>query len=289
MLFHSSTRFAVGFVLAVAALGNSGAAPAPPGGMNTVTFSTTADSVAFVAPGHKVDVCASVRTGNKLEAFTLLVDALVTAIETDGKSGVVTVTLSLTDKQAKAAALAKRRGCVLEVMARRPGSAAPAGFDLDEVIKSLSAVDVVPAPRPVSRPAQKGVLTLPDGHSLVSLRVGRVPELVVPAARVDVFATGRDGKKIEPILVLSDKQVVSVNSVGGAPTDGPVIAANSVSMAASEQEVQALTLAVRGEYRLEVVLRAPDQKKAPGYDLSAVIKALGAREVAPAPRAVERK
>ena len=114
------------------------------------------NSTGFVGPGSRVDVIATARVGGKLTAFPVLVDALVVAVDTLATTGEAnpkqyrsTFSLAVTEKQANALILAKRRGCPLELLLRGPGAGEEAAFDLDAVIKQLSgdAVEVAPPPR----------------------------------------------------------------------------------------------------------------------------------------------
>jgi Flp pilus assembly protein CpaB len=101
----------------------------------------------FVGPGSRVNVLATVRMGNKLYAFPLLVNMLIVAVDTQttyDQKGVFPsmsmVSFAVTEKQALLLSLAKNRGCTLELMLRHPSKSAESDkdYDLEKVIKLLS-------------------------------------------------------------------------------------------------------------------------------------------------------
>jgi Flp pilus assembly protein CpaB len=127
----------------------------------------------FVGPGSRVNVLATVRSGNKLRTFPLLANMLVVAVDmgvSHDTKGVLPnlsmgmVSFCLTEKQALLLSLAKSRGYTLELVLRDPTKSEEADkdYDIDKVIKMLSdetggappvpgaePVEVAPPPRPV--------------------------------------------------------------------------------------------------------------------------------------------
>jgi len=99
-----------------------------PPGMNMISLSIgVSQAVAgFVGPGARVDVLATLRLGNQLKAFPLMVNMLVIAVDThtgyEESKGVFpnfsTVSFAVDRRQALLLALAKTRGCTLELMLR---------------------------------------------------------------------------------------------------------------------------------------------------------------------------
>jgi Flp pilus assembly protein CpaB len=129
---------------------STGGSIALPDGYDMVSLHVGAGQAAagFVGPGSRVNVLATVRTSNKLTAFPLLVNVLVVAVDaqtTYDKSGVFPnvsmVSFAVTQKQALVLALAKQRGCALELMLRHPSKSAEADgdYDIDKVEKLLSS------------------------------------------------------------------------------------------------------------------------------------------------------
>jgi pilus assembly protein CpaB len=121
-----------------------------PEGMDMVSMPVSvANAVAgFVVPGSKVDVLATLRISNKLRAFPILVDMLVLAVDqhlsTDTSkngSGVFpnmsNVSFAATQEQALLLALAKHRGCHLELLLRHPGKRIDTDYDIKKVKKLL--------------------------------------------------------------------------------------------------------------------------------------------------------
>jgi Flp pilus assembly protein CpaB len=118
-----------------------------PDGMDMVSLRfDVSGSNAFAAPGSKVNILATGRSGDKIYAFPLLVNVLVIAVDTiadnrEGKRSEMTVSFAVTQKQALALALAKQRGCSLEILLRHPNSETDRdrNYDLDSVIKLLAS------------------------------------------------------------------------------------------------------------------------------------------------------
>jgi len=124
----------------------------PPEGMDMVSMPITVSTGVggFVGPGSKVDVLATLRIGNRLRAFPLLVDMLVLAVDThvtfeSGKGGngsgvfpnMNNVTFATTQEQALLLALAKQRGCHLELLLRYPGKVKDKDYDINKIKKLL--------------------------------------------------------------------------------------------------------------------------------------------------------
>jgi Flp pilus assembly protein CpaB len=120
-----------------------------PEGHNMVSMQVGVGQAAagFVGPGSRVDVLATVRLGSKLEAFPLLLNMLVVAVGTEtaySKEGTFPnlnmVSFAVKGKEAFVLALAKSRGCSLELILRHPG--APTADDntdkIEATIKKLS-------------------------------------------------------------------------------------------------------------------------------------------------------
>jgi Flp pilus assembly protein CpaB len=100
----------------------------------------------FVGPGSRVNVNATLRLGNKLYAFPLLVNMLVVAVDTQTtytKEGTFptmnTVSFAVKEKEALLLSLAKSRGCTLELLLRHPSksTATDKDYNIEEVLKLL--------------------------------------------------------------------------------------------------------------------------------------------------------
>jgi Flp pilus assembly protein CpaB len=108
-------------------------------------------TVGWVEPGNRVNILATLRMGSKLYAFPLLVDVLVLAVDTltsydwKGLPSPTMVSFAVTEKQALVLALAKNRGCTLELMLRHPsrGAETDKDYDIDKLIKLLNDERVV--------------------------------------------------------------------------------------------------------------------------------------------------
>jgi len=102
----------------------------------------------FVGPGSKVDVLATLKLDQTLEAFPLLVDMLVLAVDGNvsydtSKNGVFasmsTVSFAVTQEEALLLALAKNRGCHLELLLRHPGTPTDKDYDIKKIRKMLES------------------------------------------------------------------------------------------------------------------------------------------------------
>jgi Flp pilus assembly protein CpaB len=100
----------------------------------------------FIGPGTKVDVLATVKLGNKTEAFPLLIDMLVLAVDTNtsydtSKAGVFpnmsTVSFAVTQEEALLLSLAKKRDCHLELLLRNPSKPVDPSYDIKKIKKLL--------------------------------------------------------------------------------------------------------------------------------------------------------
>jgi Flp pilus assembly protein CpaB len=100
----------------------------------------------FVGPGSRVNVNATLRLGNKLYAFPLLVNMLVVAVDNNTaytKDGTFpsmnTVSFAVKEKEALLLSLAKSRGCSIELMLRHPTKTSDTdkNYNIDEVLKIL--------------------------------------------------------------------------------------------------------------------------------------------------------
>jgi Flp pilus assembly protein CpaB len=118
-----------------------------------------------IGPGSRLNVLATLRDGNKLSAFPLLVNMLVVAVDThvptDQKGAITTRTVSFPvfAKQELALELAKARGYSLELQLRHPTQSDESDndYDINKIIKLLSpepepAIEVAPPPRPAVDP-----------------------------------------------------------------------------------------------------------------------------------------
>jgi Flp pilus assembly protein CpaB len=102
----------------------------------------------FVGPGSKVDVLATLKLDSTLEAFPLLVDMLILAVDGNvsydtSKNGVFanmsTVSFAVTQEEALLLALAKQRGCHLELLLRHPGTPLDKDYDIKKIKKLLES------------------------------------------------------------------------------------------------------------------------------------------------------
>jgi len=119
-----------------------------PDGTDLVALSVGPSQAAsgFVVPGCRVDVMASLRLGNTLKVFDLLVNTLVINVNhdmTNNKNGVYPdinqVGFALTRKEAMLMELARARSCTLTLKLRNQTKPIEADkdYNIDEVIKLL--------------------------------------------------------------------------------------------------------------------------------------------------------
>jgi pilus assembly protein CpaB len=138
-----------------------------PDGMDMVTLpvNTTAAVAGFVGPGTRVDVLATYRQGNRLEAFPLLVDMLVLAVDTHASyestpnkgggafTNVSSVSFAVTQEQALILKMAEHAGCHLSLLLRNPNKKEEEVYDLEQVKKRLRALIL---PSRVEEPSPSG-------------------------------------------------------------------------------------------------------------------------------------
>ena len=121
-----------------------------PEGMDMVSMPVSVSTAVagFVGPGSKVDVLATLRLGNQLRAFPLLVDMLVLAVDqhvsydtAKGDSGVFpsmsNVSFAATQEQALLLALAQQRGCHMQLLLRHPGKPLDKDYDIKKIKQLL--------------------------------------------------------------------------------------------------------------------------------------------------------
>jgi Flp pilus assembly protein CpaB len=127
-----------------------GAITLPPGyGMVSLPVGVGQAAAGFVGPGSRVDVIATLRLSRKLHSFPLLINMLVVAVNTQttidaGNGGafpnLTMVSFAVKEKEALILALAKTRGCTLELLLRHPetSDSNQKNDKLDEIVKLLS-------------------------------------------------------------------------------------------------------------------------------------------------------
>lgn len=110
-----------------------------------------------------------------------------------------------------------------------------------------------------------GVVTLPPGHSMVSLPIGvgqSAAGFIVPGSRVDILATVRLNKpsRLNSFKLLVNMLVVAVNhtTVVDANNNGAFPNLSMVSFAVKEKEALVLSLAKARGCNLELMLRHPE-------------------------------
>jgi pilus assembly protein CpaB len=121
-----------------------------PEGMDMISMPVSVSTAVagFVGPGSKVDVLATIRLTNQLRAFPLLVDMLVLAVDQHvsydtAKNGggvfpnMSNVSFAATQEQALLLALAKQRGCHLELLLRHPGKKMDPDYDIKKIKQML--------------------------------------------------------------------------------------------------------------------------------------------------------
>jgi pilus assembly protein CpaB len=125
-----------------------------PDGMDMVTLpvNTTSAVAGFVGPGTRVDVLATFRQENRLEAFPLLVDMLVLAVDTHASyestpnkgggafTNVSSVSFAVTQEQALILKMAEHAGCHLSLLLRNPNKKHEEVYDAEQVKKRLRAL-----------------------------------------------------------------------------------------------------------------------------------------------------
>lgn len=133
----------------------------PPGyQMIAQPFSVPAAVAGFVTPGSRVDILGTVRLGNKIAAFPILINMLILAVDNNVQlpkdqgtfASLGTVSFAVDQKQALVLELAKVRGCTMTLLLRNPNEPVieqDQKYNIDEVIKRLqddkNPADVVPS------------------------------------------------------------------------------------------------------------------------------------------------
>jgi len=128
-------------------LSKGGVITLPPGmDMISLQIGASNSAAGFVGPGSRVDVLATARLRNQMIAFPLLVNMLVVAVDTQttySQNGTFptlnTVSFAVDRKQALLLALAKSRGCTLELLLRHPekNSKTDDHYKIEDVLKML--------------------------------------------------------------------------------------------------------------------------------------------------------
>lgn len=124
-----------------------------------------------------------------------------------------------------------------------------------------------------------GVITLPEGHDMVSLQLGAgnaAAGFVGPGSRVDVIATLRLGSKIEAFPLLVNMLVVAVGTETAYSKEGTFPNLNMVSFAVKGKEAYLLSLAKTRGCTIELMLRHPGKSTAADkdFDINRVIDKL---------------
>jgi len=126
-------------------LSKGGVVTLPPGmDMISLQIGASNSAAGFVGPGSRVDVLATARLQNRMVAFPLLVNMLVVAVDTqttytpNGTFPTLnTVSFAVDRKQALLLALAKSRGCSLELLLRHPDKKDDEKYRIEDVLKML--------------------------------------------------------------------------------------------------------------------------------------------------------
>jgi Flp pilus assembly protein CpaB len=129
-----------------------------PDGMDLMSLSFSEPPAAgFVVPGSRVDIITTMKRGNRVEAFKLLDDVLVLAVDSHlpyPPDWSCVLSFAVDEQMAMLVALAKQAGCKMEVLLRAPGK--PATTTADEYKKRAKLLQewldtgkapVAPAPR----------------------------------------------------------------------------------------------------------------------------------------------
>jgi Flp pilus assembly protein CpaB len=132
----------------------------PPGyQMIAQSFSVPQAVAGFVTPGSRVDVLGTVRLGNRVRAFPVLVNMLILAVDTSTTlpqdkgtfANLNTVSFAVDQKQALVLQLARARGAEMTLLLRNPNEPVNENdrrYNIDDVIKYLqdnqNPSDVIP-------------------------------------------------------------------------------------------------------------------------------------------------
>ncbi len=98
----------------------------------------------FIGPGAHVDILATMRLGNKLASFPVLVDMQILAVDTNTKysgtgayANLSMVSLAVTQEEALLLGMAKQRGCHMELLLRNPSKPIDPNYDIRKIAKLL--------------------------------------------------------------------------------------------------------------------------------------------------------
>lgn len=118
-----------------------------PTGMDMISLQISLGNAAsgFVGPGSRVDILATARLSGRTIAFPLLVNMLIVAVDNQvaySREGTFanlnTVSFAVDRKQALLLALAKSRGCTMELLLRHPeDKREEEKYKIDDVLKML--------------------------------------------------------------------------------------------------------------------------------------------------------
>lgn len=229
-----------------------------PDGMDMVTLpvNTTAAVAGFVGPGTRVDVLATYRQGNRLEAFPLLVDMLVLAVDTHASyestpnkgggafTNVSSVSFAVTQEQALILKMAEHAGCHLSLLLRNPNKKEEEVYDIEQVKKRLRALIL---PSRVEDPSPSG-----DGSSAAP------PASPPPAETVKVWVATDE----IPAGTLLTKELLKEKFVEKEiPKE---FAAGAISdLTAATGQLALKTMVTRNQWLAEGMLGPPPPKPAP--------------------------
>jgi len=129
-----------------------------PDGMDILSLPFPEVPVAgFVAPGSRVDIIATHKRGNQVEAFPLLDDVLVLAVSSHlpyPPDGMCSVSFAVDQQMALLVAQARRSGCEMEVLLRAPSSR-PKTTSEDYKKRAKRLAELADANRPATAPAPR--------------------------------------------------------------------------------------------------------------------------------------
>lgn len=179
-----------------------------PDGCDLMALSIGSSSAAsgFIVPGSRVDIMASLKLGNTLKVFKLLVNTLIVNVNqdtTNNKNGVYPdvsqVGLALTEKERVLLELARARSCNLVITLRNTNKPADSdkAYNIDEVIKLLEDGQNPTVVKAGTEPNEKR----PDGT---------VPDPVKPA---DPVKPMDPVKPVEPPVVKVVKVLVAKHDI----------------------------------------------------------------------------
>jgi Flp pilus assembly protein CpaB len=256
----------------------------------------------FVAPGWHLDIIALYQDGGKLDAFLLVEDVLVLAVDKESLGNgprvdvpTVPMTLAVDETQAVLLTLAEKSGCRLKALRRWEGKRRT--LTKDDYAKSIeyfrnAMAEDKPEVAPAPRVRVFGALTLPEGLDIMTLPVpeggGAVAGFVTPGSRVDVIATLARGGKVEAFPLVDDVMVIAVDTVLVRQPEEKM--KHTLTLAVDRDQALLLVLAQERGCRLDMLLRAPGKPATTTKDdyKERLQFVQGLPEVAPPPR-VKRK